>query len=129
MHSRRTRRAFSLLELMLVLIIIGILGGVAALNLTGSADKARARATEASIQTIERALKEYNFETGVYPTTAEGIPMLVQRKLLSDMPKDGWEREFAYYYPVEGQEPYLIISAGKDGAWDTEDDILSSMIQ
>lgn len=128
MFRRHTRRAFSLLELMLVLIIIGILGGIAALNLTGAAEKARIRATEASIQTIERGLKEFHFETGVYPTMEEGIQVLVERKILDKVPTDGWERQFEYYYPVEGNVPYEIVSPGKDGVLPSEDDIISWQI-
>lgn len=129
MRMRTARRAFSLLELVLVMVIIGLLASVAAFNLVGQAQSARVEASKQSIMVIEKALKSYNFNNGAFPTTAQGIQALVP-KYLEKPPLDGWKREFDYYSPApQGQFDYVIISRGKDGIPDTEDDVRSWEIQ
>ena len=119
------RRAFTLLELVLVMVILGLLASVAAYNLIGTADKARVDATKQSMKIIEQALKSYYFEKGAYPTTAEGLAALVNTGKLEKMPQDGWKREFQYYSPGGNNRPYDIISLGKDAQADTADDVRS----
>ncbi|MBL0921316.1 MAG: type II secretion system major pseudopilin GspG [Phycisphaerales bacterium] len=126
--TRRTRRAFTLLEMMLVLVIIGVLASVAALNLVGGADKARARATEATMKTLDSALQQYFFDTGAYPTTAQGLDALVP-KYVQKPPLDGWKREMFYYSPGVNGNDFEIISLGKDALPDTEDDIRSWLLE
>lgn len=127
-RSRSPRRGFTLLELMLVLVILGVLATVAAVAVTGQADNARRNATQASMQTIERALKSYYLQTGAYPTTSEGIAPLVPQ-FLEKMPLDGWKREFTYFHPGQQGREFEIVSRGKDGEYGTEDDIRSWEIQ
>lgn len=125
--TRRVRAGFTLLEVVLVMVIIGVLATVAALNLTSGADRARENASRASMKTIEHALKEHYFERGAYPTTAEGITILVQTKKLDTLPLDGWKRPFAYYSPIpnapSADKDYTIICLGKDAIEGTADDI------
>lgn len=118
------RSAFTLLEMMLVLVIIGVLASVAALNLVGGADKARVNATEATIKTVEAALKQFYFDTGAYPTTEQGLVVLVP-KYIEKAPLDGWKRELFYYSPGVNGNDFEIVSIGKDALPDTEDDIQS----
>lgn len=124
--ATRARTGFTLLEVVLVMVIIGVLATVAALNLTSGADRARENASRASMKTIEHALKEHYFERGAYPTTAEGIAILVPKKL-DPLPLDGWKRPFAYYSPIpnapSADKDYTIICLGKDAIEGTEDDI------
>lgn len=117
------RAAFTLLELVLVMVILGLLATVAALNLTSQADKARVDTTRTSMTVIEQALKSYYFEKGAYPTTEQGLRALVDTKHLEKMPLDGWKREFQYFSPGPNGAPYEIISLGKDAIAETEDDI------
>lgn len=126
-HASR-RRGFTLLEMMLVLLIIGLLATVAALNLTSGADKARVQTTQASIRSMETALKSYYFEKGAYPTTAEGLLPLVP-KFLEEVPTDGWKRPFQYYSPGTSGHEFEIISLGKDALPNTEDDVVSWKIE
>lgn len=121
-------RAFTLLELMLVLVILGVLATVAAIAVTGQADTARENATKTSIQTIERSLRAYYVQTGAYPTTAEQLQPLIPR-FLEKTPLDGWKREFVYFHPGQQGREYEIISKGKDGEYGTADDIRSWEIQ
>jgi general secretion pathway protein G len=124
----RASRGFTLLELMLVLVILGVLATVAAIAVTGQADNARRSATATSMQTIERGLKSYYLNTGAYPTTQEGIGVLVPT-YIEKPPLDGWKRPFAYYHPGQGGRDYDLISLGKDGEYATDDDIRSWEIQ
>lgn len=128
MRNRSGRRAFSLLELVLVMVIIGLLASVASLALVNQAQQARIDTTKTSIKTIEAALKQYNFHNGAYPNNAQGIAALVP-KYLEKTPLDGWKREFIYVSPGPGGQDYIIVSAGKDGIADNEDDIRSWEIQ
>ncbi len=126
--SRSVRRAFSLLELVLVMVIIGLLAAVAAYNLVGQAQQARIDTSKQSIKVIEQALKSYNFHNGAFPTSTQGLGALVP-KYLEKMPLDGWKRPFTYLSPGPGGQEYVIVSAGKDGIPDNEDDVRSWEIQ
>lgn len=127
-HPSRFVRAFTLLELMLVLVILGVLATVAAIAVTGQADTARENATKTSMQTVERSLQAFYLQTGAYPTTADGLAPLVPR-FLEKEPLDGWKRAFVYFHPGQQGRPYEIISKGKDGEYGTADDIRSWEIQ
>lgn len=128
-HPSPVVRAFTLLELMLVLVILGVLATVAAIAVTGQADTARENATKTSIQTIERALRAFYVQTGAYPTTADGLAPLVSRRFLEKEPLDGWKRPFVYFHPGQQGREFEIISKGKDGEYGTADDIRSWEIQ
>jgi general secretion pathway protein G len=119
---RRTRRAFSLLEITLVVAIIGVLMAVAAVSVMGGAERAKSRATKASMATITTALKSYHLDNSKYPET---ISMLVTAKppFLEKTPLDGWTNEFWYKVPGTNGRPYDLISAGPDAELRTEDDI------
>jgi general secretion pathway protein G len=119
---RRTRRAVSLLEITLVVAIIGVLMAVAAVSVMGGAERAKSRATKASMATITTALKSYHLDNSKYPET---ISMLVTAKppFLEKTPLDGWTNEFWYKVPGTNGRPYDLISAGPDAELRTEDDI------
>jgi general secretion pathway protein G len=119
---RRARRAgFSLLELMLVLAIIGVLTAVAAWNIVGMGERAKIRATKASMSIIESAIKAYHLEQSTYPANFD---VLVTGKFLEgDKVKDGFGNKF-YYQPTNAPEkPFDLVSAGPDGKMATADDI------
>jgi len=121
--SVAARRGFSLLELMLVLAIIGILMGVAAYNLLGQSDAAKAVATKASLKIIKNSVDQYYIPNSSYPPNLQS---LVTAKLMqAPLPKDGWKSDF-YFDPTtpEGpDQPYRLLSAGKDKIVGTPDDI------
>lgn len=121
--SFAARRAFSLLELMLVLAIIGILMGVAAYNLLGQSDNAKGVATKASLKIIKNSVDQFYITNSSYPPTLQS---LVTAKLMqAPFPKDGWKSDF-YFDPTvpEGpDQPYRLLSPGKDKIVGTPDDI------
>ena len=132
MRSRR-KQGFTLVEMMVVVVIIGILGAIVVTTSVHYATKARIKATEAQIKEIETALAGFNLETGRYPTTDEGIRALVEQPggfkgdwpkdgFLVDIPADGWENELVYICPGVQNERFDIISYGADGQEGGEDE-------
>lgn len=121
-RQARARRAFSLLEITLVLAIIGVLMAVAAVNVIGGAERAKIRATKASMQTVVTQLKTYHLDNNKYP---ESLLLLVtaQPAYLEKLPKDGWDRDFYFRTPGRNNRPYDLISLGQDGEANTEDDL------
>lgn len=117
-------RAFSLLEMMLVLLIMATLATIVVVNLTGRSEKAKRDVTVIKMKQVEDGLKAFRFNEGRYPTLEEGLGVLVQGKYLDSIPKDGWNHPFAFYlYPDDPDHPYVIISYGPDGQPNTPDDI------
>lgn len=121
-NVRRFARGFSLLELMLVLAIIGILMAVAAVNVLGAGDRAKRRATEATLGTIKTQLDAYNLEHSAFPPD---LATLVSAKFLeAGKLKDGWNRDLAYDpRPINTDQKYALGSSGVDGTLGNEDDI------
>ena len=119
-NRHRRSAAFTLLEMMLVVAIMGILMSVAVWNIVGTGEKARIRATEQSLKTIESALKAYKTDKGNFPT---GLQALVSSKLMDDKFKDSWKHDIEYRMPGANGREYSLVSAGPDGQIGTEDDI------
>lgn len=122
-RARRPRRAaFSLLELTLVVAIMGVLIAVVAFNVTGQGNKAKARATQVSMNVLKTAIQQYNLDNSAYPPD---LRALVTSKLIeAGKDKDGWNRDF--FYDSRGRnedQPFLLSSPGPDGAQGTPDDI------
>ena len=122
--TNANRAAFSLVELMFVLAIMAILATVATLSLTGSAERAKEDKTKMNLQTVGSALKLYQVRYNAYPPTSMGQQALVATSYLDNVVRDGWDQEFAYTAPtINFPNGFEIISAGKDGQFNTADDI------
>lgn len=121
-YARRAPRAFSLLELMLVLAILGILMAVAAWNLAATGDKAKIRATTVTLETIRQQLAAYNLEKNGYPPN---LVALTTAGFLDPSKKlvDGWDQPLIYMTPGLNGRPYELLSAGPDKQPSTPDDI------
>jgi general secretion pathway protein G len=116
--DKQQERGFSLLEIMVVLMIIGILAAMVAPTFIEQADEAKVESTRVQMKTIGSALKLYRLQNGKYPTSGEGLNALVQgvngKTYLETMPKDAWGNPFIYLAPgVHGD--YDILSHGADG--------------
>lgn len=132
---KRHESAFTLLEIMLVVMIIGLLLGTAIYKLRGNVEVSRTVAVESSLQSIKTQLKLYESLNGFPPTTEQGLRALVTQpqaeprparwtQLLDSVPKDPWGKEFVYLSPGR-QNPngYDLYSSGPDRTNDTADDI------
>lgn len=119
---KASARGFSLLELTLVIVIIGVLMGIVAVNVLGQGERAKIRASEASLLVIKNALNTYNLDQSAFPPD---LRTLVTAKLLQDgKMKDGWNSDF--YYDPKGrskEQPFILGSPGPDKSPGTEDDI------
>ncbi len=122
-HAHR-RHGFSLLEMMLVVVIIGLLAGVVMFNFVGQGTTARVATTKAKLRTIKNAVDTFIVEKGSVPSslldlTAGNSPYLER------VADDSWDNEFVFI-PGNSQfanRRYTLYSLGEDGLDGTEDDI------
>ena len=120
------RRGFTLIEMMVVMVIIGLLMALVGPRFIRQEEKARVRAARAQIELLGTALDTFRLDVGRYPTTQEGLGALRQRPfgldrwdgpyLKKDVPKDTWDRPYQYRSPGEAGRPYDLVSLGADGA-------------
>lgn len=130
-------KGFTLLEIMVVIVILGILAGLVAPNVMGSLDQANTQKVVTDITAFDTALKQYRMDVGTYPTTEQGLNALVNKPTQAPIPKkyrsdgyiekmmnDPWGTAYYYQHPSQhGQKGFDIFSAGPDGQADTCDDI------
>jgi len=136
----RMTAGYTLLEVMLVVIIIGILVSAAVVRFTGRQTQAAVGRAKADIDAnISTALKLYEMDNGRFPTTEQGLKALVQqpssdpapknwRRYLEKgaVPKDPWQNEYIYICPGKNDpEGYDLSSRGPDGQEGTSDDVMS----
>jgi general secretion pathway protein G len=119
MHSRlRDSRGFTLIEIMIVIVILGMLAAIVVPKLMGNTDKAKVADAKVQIRNLESALKMYKLDSGVYPTPAVGtIPKNYRDGGYlesTSVPKDPWGNEFLYLSPGEHGD-YDLSSYGADG--------------
>lgn len=129
--QRRLRRAFTLLEVMLVLIILVVIAGFAIRNFTGVLDQANKRAATAQLAQLSSAVKQYQLMMQQLPPSLDALmnqPSDLANpgdwtKLLDKIPADPWNRP--YEYKVNGST-FELRSVGADGQSGTSDDITAS---
>jgi general secretion pathway protein G len=135
-RTLRGNRGFSLIELMVVVIILGILAMYIGPKLMGRTEQAKEVQARVQIEGLETALKLYKLDNGAYPTTEQGLQALVERPETQNVqqnwrkggylekgkvPKDPWGNEFIYLSPgIQGD--YDITSYGADGVPGGEDE-------
>ncbi len=129
--SRLAQRGFTLLELLVVMVIIGLLAGYVGPKYFSQIGKSEIKATRAQIDALEKALDHYRLDVGRYPSTEQGLAALIKRPagenrwqgpyLKKGVPADPWGGAYQYVQPGEHGE-FDLFSFGKDGKAGGEDE-------
>ncbi len=135
-HRRNQHpRAFTLLELLLVVVIIGILAAAIVPNLVGRAQQARIVTARSDITALGVGLDLYEQAVGGYPTTQQGLAALIAAPAgvnnwtgpylkSGSVPTDPWNNPYDYAFPsARSAMPYDLVCRGPDGKLGSEDDI------
>lgn len=122
--SRESAAGFTLLELLVVVVIIGLLAGFVAPRYFGQVGKSEMAVAKAQIDALEKALDQYRLDTGRYPSNELGLKALVDRPasepkwlgpyLRKAVPLDPWGKPYVYKVPGEKGD-FDLVSYGKDG--------------
>jgi general secretion pathway protein G len=109
-------RGFSLVEILVVLVILGLLVSVVAPTVLNRADEARVQKVYADFANIETALKLYRLDNFVYPTSDQGLEALVEPSTLDPEPRNFKQGGYLDRLPVDPWgRPYLYLSPGENG--------------
>lgn len=130
---------FTLIEIMVVIIILGLLATLVIPNITGYTEKAKVEKARADIASLEGALELFRADNGFFPTTEQGLDALVVKPstgripakwmeggyFRKGLPLDPWGNPYVYFAPGRRGESFEIASLGADGQ-ESDDDISSS---
>jgi general secretion pathway protein G len=126
-QRKHVSRGFTLIEVLIVVVILGILAGLIVPRIMDAPDKARVAAAKNDVQAIMSALKMYRLDNGAYPSAGQGLEALVKKPETGDvppnykpggylehLPKDPWMHDYQYLNPgVHGEVD--VFSYGADG--------------
>ncbi|SEA62961.1 general secretion pathway protein G [Desulfuromusa kysingii] len=124
----RNNQGFTLIEIMVVVVILGILASIVVPKLLDRPDQARVTKAQLDIKGLEESLGMFKLDNGFYPTTDQGLSALVtipdsgripskypEGGYLKKIPKDPWEGDYLYLSPGAHSKDYDLISYGADG--------------
>ncbi len=125
-HFVNPRSGFTLIEVMVVIVILGILAALIVPNVMGRSEKAKVDTTQITLKTVEGALKQYKLDNGRYPSMQDGgLDALVHQPAsaknwlpegyLPKYPKDSWDNDIQYVIPGREGRPFDLYSFGADG--------------
>jgi general secretion pathway protein G len=123
--KRQLQQGFTLIEVMVVVVILGILAAVIIPNVVGKDEQARRTLAQTSLSNVANALEMYRLDNHKYPTTQEGLDALVNKPAsakvfpqggyLKSLPNDPWDNPIQYVSPGSGGKPYDLYSFASDG--------------
>jgi general secretion pathway protein G len=128
--NRNKQRGFTLIEIMVVVIILGLLAALVLPKFLGQEEKAKVQVTKTQIRALEGALDAYKLDNGFYPTTDQGLDALITKPVVgripdkwrdggylkpARIPKDPWGKDYVYVSPGSEGREYEITSYGADG--------------
>ena len=128
-YKTKQQQGFSLIEVLVVVVIMGMLIGLIGPNVLGQVDRARVTTAKSDIASLSQALDMYKLDNHFYPTTDQGLDALVRRPQSSPEPRnwnpegyikgsklplDPWDGEYVYMSPGEDNRPYELLSLGAD---------------
>ena len=130
-------RGFTLLELMVVLVILGLLAGLVGPRLLDRVDESKVQTANTQIKMLRGALQAFRLDVGRFPSTAEGLTALMQAPaeaaaywkgpyLEDELPLDPWRTPYRYESPAETLQGFALYSLGadsKEGGEGTDADI------
>ncbi len=135
MKVKKNQLGFSLMELMVVIVIIGLIGGIVVTNVMGNLDKANLQKSVQDINGLETSLSMYKMDNYKYPSTEQGLEALVEATDIEPLPRrfpnggyikrlpnDPWGNEYQLLNPGDNGD-IDIFSMGPDGESGTDDDI------
>ena len=111
----RNEKGFTLVELMVVIVIIGLLATVVVINVAPATDRAALTKVKADISTLEQGMEMYRLNNMRYPAGGEGLQALVGGGFVKRMPNDPWGNPYRYRAPGQDGRPFDIWSTGADG--------------
>lgn len=127
--NENAERGFTLTELMVVLVIIGLLATVVLINVLPSQDRAMVTKARADIATLEQAMEQYRLDNLTYPNAADGLAALRAAPAgladpsryrpggyVRNLPEDPWGRPYQLAVPGQNGAPFSVYSLGADGA-------------
>jgi len=126
-RKKNMKSGFTMVELMAVLIIIGLLGTLVATKVVSQIDKAKVTTTKSNLKELHRLVNQFKMDTGRFPTEEEGLYALIEEPSdvegyqpggyleTTDVPLDGWKKEFIFELYPESGKAFVIISYGADG--------------
>ncbi len=119
---RAAERGMTLIEILVVLVILGLIATAVAVNVVGSAERARVDRARTDVQRIASdGVEAFKVMRGRYPTTEEGLKLLIDERFLKANSKEGklldpWNREYIYLYPGQAHpDAFDVKSYGADG--------------
>ncbi|MCY4177833.1 MAG: type II secretion system major pseudopilin GspG [Endozoicomonadaceae bacterium] len=131
---RKLQRGFTLIEIMIVVVILGILAALVIPNIMNRPDQAKMTATRSDVKAIASALELYRLDNGNYPSTEQGLEALVTKPegepeptnwsdtgYLKRLPKDPWGRAYQYELPgIKNPNGFDLYSLGANGRQEGE---------